>query len=96
MSLNRFARRRDRNEAGVLRSIGPLGGFWLPYGPFDGWLWDRSAWRLCEVKRPDKRGWKSEYTDAQLRLIATLEAREIPWQTLRTEADVLALMSCVP
>ena len=88
----RRAARRDANEHSVIRSIAPLGGLWLPYPPFDGWLWDRTQWRLCEVKDPRKEGWKSEYTQAQHRLIAEFEWRQIAWHTLRTENDVLALM----
>jgi hypothetical protein len=84
--------RRDRNEAQILTCVEPLGGFWLQAGPFDGWLWDRRAWHLCEVKRPDKQGWASEFTDEQQRLVIRLNERRIPYRVLRTEPDVLTLL----
>lgn len=84
--------RRDSNEPALLRSVEPLGGFWLPTGPFDGWLWNRHTWNLCEVKRPDKEGWRSEFTDEQKLLIVRLNERRVPFHVLRTEADVLSLL----
>jgi hypothetical protein len=59
----------------------------------DGFLWDRRAWHLCEVKRPDKQGWDSEFTDDQKRLIIRLNERRIPFHVLRTEDDVLKLLN---
>ena len=56
--------RRDGNESSLLTSVEPLGGFWPPTGPFDGWLWDRRAWHLCEVKEPRKEGWQDEFTES--------------------------------
>jgi hypothetical protein len=84
--------RRDSNESAILASVEPLGGFWLPTAPLDGWLWDRRAWHLCEVKRPDKEGWRSEFTDGQRRLVIRLNEHHVPYRVLRTEADVLAVM----
>jgi hypothetical protein len=89
----RRAARRDDNEAAILSVVEPLGGLWLPAGPLDGWLWDRRAWHLCEVKRPDKEGWQHEFTDDQKRLIVRLNERHVPFRVLRTEADVLAVLS---
>lgn len=87
------AARRDSNESTILSVVEPLGGFWLPAGPFDGWLWDRSKWNLCEVKRPDKQGWKDEFTSDQKILITKLNTRSLPWHVLRTEDDVLKLLN---
>jgi hypothetical protein len=69
-----------------------LGGFWLPAPPFDGWLWNRRAWHLCEVKNPRKEGWRDEFTEDQRLLIIRLNERQIPFRVLRTEGDVLELM----
>jgi hypothetical protein len=91
--MRRYAARRDSNEAQILSVVEPLGGFWLPTGPFDGWMWDRRAWHLCEVKRPDKEGWGSEFTDDQKRLIIRLNERRIPLNILRTTDDVLKLLN---
>ena len=83
--------RRDANEAAILSSVEALGGLWIQAGPFDGWLWDRRAWHLCEVKDPRKEGRKHEFTVDQSLLILRLTERRIPVYVLRTEADVLAL-----
>lgn len=92
MSSNRYAKRRDNNEATILTSVEPLNGLWLPGGPLDGWLWNRRCWNLCEVKRPDKEGWKDEFTDEQRLLIIRLNERQAPFYVLRTEDDVMGLM----
>jgi len=88
----RRAARRDGNESTILTCVGPLNGFWLPTGPFDGWLWNRSTWNLCEIKRPDKEGWEDEFTDEQKKLILRLNERRVPFHVLRTDDDVLRLM----
>jgi hypothetical protein len=90
--VRRYAARRDTNEPGLLANVEPLGGFWLQAGPFDGWLWNRRAWHLCEVKDPGKEGWRDEFTDEQLRLIIRLRERQAPFHVLRTEDDVLGLL----
>jgi len=90
--VRRYANRRDANESAILTCVEPLGGFWIAAPPFDGWLWDRSAWRLCEVKDPRREGWRSEFTDEQVKLLARLRERQIPVHVLRTEADVLSLL----
>ncbi len=88
----RRAARRDANESAILSGVDALGGLWLPGQPFDGWLWDRHAWHLCEVKNPRKEGWASEFTDEQVRLRIRLNERHVPYHVLRTEADVLDLL----
>lgn len=65
----------------------------MPSGPMDGWLWDRRAWHLCEIKRADKQGWKGEFTADQVRLMIKLRQRSIPLDVLRTEEDVLSIMN---
>ena len=92
MSGKRYAARRDTNESGLLTFVEPLNGLWLPSGPLDGWLWNRRCWNLCEIKRPDKEGWKREFTDEQKRLIILLNERQAPYHVLRTEADMLTLL----
>ena len=84
--------RRDNNESTILSSLQALGGLWVPGPPFDGWMWNRRCWNLCEVKRPDKEGHKHEFTDDQLKLIIRLKERSIPFSVLRTEDDVLKIM----
>lgn len=89
--MRRFGR-RDDNEATILSPVEALGGLWIPAEPFDGWMWNRRCWNLCEVKRPDKEGHKDEFTDDQLKLMIRLKERSIPFHVLRIDADVLALM----
>jgi hypothetical protein len=84
--------RRDANEAAILSGVDALGGLWLAGPPFDGWLWNHSAWHLVEVKDPRKEGWASEFTDEQVRLRIRLNERQVPYHVLRTETEVLALM----
>lgn len=89
----RRAARRDANESGILSVIDPLGGYWLQHGPFDGWLWTRRSWELCEVKVPEREGHKDEFTEEQQKLIIRLNERRLPWHTLRTPDDVLKLLN---
>lgn len=91
--MRRFGNRRDANESTILTSVEPLGGFWLATGPFDGWLWNRRCWNLCEVKDPTREGHKDEFTDEQKKLIIRLNERQLPFNILRTEDDVLAVMN---
>lgn len=91
--MSRRYGRRDNNEPDLLSVVEPLGGFWLPSGPLDGWLWDRRSWHLCEVKRPDKEGWKDEFTDDQKRLIIRLNERRVGFHVLRTPDDMLKLLN---
>jgi len=90
--MSRRFGRRDRNESAILSGVDALGGLWLPGPPFDGWLWTRTEWLLCEVKNPRKEGWASEFTDEQRRLIQQLNERQVPFHVLRTETDVLRLL----
>lgn len=66
-----------------------MGAFWLPHGPFDGWVSWRGYWTLVEIKNPDCEGHKDEYTPDQILLMARLRERYIRWWTWRTEGDVL-------
>jgi len=86
--------RRDLNEPELVRCVEPLGGLWLSANRvcFDGWLWNRQCWNLCEIKQARKEGWKDEFTEDQHRLIIRLNERHVPYRVLRTQADVLALL----
>lgn len=88
----RRAARRDNNESELVQLAEQLGATWIEGAPFDGWLFWRGQFHLCEVKRAEKAGWSSEFTPAQLRLIQKLKSRQIPWHVLRTEDDVYALL----
>lgn len=84
--------RRDNNEGGLVKLAEQLGAVWIQAPPFDGWLFWRGRWHLCEVKREEKAGWSSEFTPAQLLLIQKLKSRQVPWHVLRSEDDVYALL----
>jgi hypothetical protein len=84
--------RRDNNESELVQLAEQLGATWIQAPPFDGFLFWRGRWHLCEVKRAEKEGWSSEFTPAQLLLIQKLKSRQVPWHVLRTEDDVYALL----
>lgn len=101
MSINRWAKRRDGNEHALIRTVEALGGFYLQTGPLDGWLHSRHAcascgapgWRLLEVKEPKREGHANEFTPEQRKLILRLNERQIPYHTIRTDADVYDLLN---
>lgn len=90
--MSHWRHRRDNNESELIRSAEELGAYFIKGPPFDGWLWWRGKFHLCEVKDPQREGHASEYTEAQLLQIQKLRERNIPWHTLRTVEDVYRLM----
>lgn len=84
--------RPDNVRSTLVAVAEAIGGFWLPDGPFDGWLWFRDRWHLCELKDPSREGHKGEFTDDQIILMAKLKERAIPFRVIRTEADMLAVL----
>lgn len=88
----RRAARRDVVESSLVAIAEALGAVWIQGPPFDGWLFFRGRWHLCEVKDPCKEGWKDEFTTEQLKTIIRLNERQVPWHVLRTEDDVLSLL----
>lgn len=85
----RYAARRDANEPELIQLAEGLGAFCIQEGPFDWWVWWRGRWSLVEVKRPQRKGHRNEYTKAQRALMADLQERAIPLWVWRTRADVL-------
>jgi hypothetical protein len=92
VSLPRYAARRDAVESDLISLAEGIGAVWLKSGPFDGWLWFRDRWHLCEIKDPKKNGWANEFTDDQLKMIIKLNERQIPLNILREEGDVFKLL----
>jgi hypothetical protein len=84
--------RPDNVRGPLVKTAEEVGAFWLPSGPFDGWLWFRDRWHLCELKDPAREGHKDEFTDDQVLLMARLNERQIPYSVIRTEADMLKLL----
>lgn len=87
--MTRYAKRRDTNEPELVKFARELGVLLECHPPLDWWAWWRGQWTPVEIKRPDKEGWKSEYTDAQVLFLARCKERGARVETWRTEADVL-------
>ncbi len=66
MSLHRYAKRRDSNEAAIEDAAEKL-GWWLietdQPGDFIGWF--RGQWEIIEVKDPKVQGHANEFTPSQ-------------------------------
>lgn len=84
--------RPDNVRPALVATAEALGAFWLGTGPFDGWLWFRDRWHLCELKDPAREGHKDEFTDDQIILMARLKERQIPFSIIRTEGDMLKVL----
>lgn len=85
--------RRDKNEPELILLAESLGGWMIKTDHPSDWLcWFREDWDVVEIKRPDKEGWKSEYTPAQLTFRAEAARRGARLVTWRTSEDVLKHM----
>jgi len=84
----RARQRRDNNHYELVSLAEQIGAFYMPDGPFDGWVHWRGAWSVIEIKNPNCEGHKDEYTPEQIRLMAKLKERGIKWEVWRTERDV--------
>jgi hypothetical protein len=86
--MPKYASRRDENDPELARLARRLGALLLRYGPFDYWCGWRGAWRLVEIKRANKEGWKNEYTPPQTEILAQCYLRNVPVSVWRTREDV--------
>lgn len=89
MSSLRYAKRRDDNESPLIALATAIGALMVQAPPLDYWCFYRGHWIPVEVKRPDKKGWKSEFTPAQILFLLRCKEREAVTWTWRTESDVL-------
>lgn len=90
MSLNRYAKRRDKNEPDLVRLAVSLGIQLEQSGPLDWWAFHRElAWIPIEVKDPKKRGQKGEFKPSQKAFFARCDASGAPYAIWRTDADVI-------
>lgn len=87
----RYAKRRDLNEPELLAAVKRCGAYWVQAEPFDGWCWNprTQEWLLVEIKRSDKEGWDSEFTEKQKRLLTEFADRRIKLLVWRTQDDVI-------
>lgn len=68
----RYALRKDANQADVVEALRAIGASVKPlHQPLDLLVGYRGKTYLIEVKRPDKKGWRSEKTKEQINFIAT-------------------------
>ena len=86
----RLAARRDSNEIEIVALARMLGAHMVKAGPLDYLACIRGKWSLVEIKRPERKGHKNEYTDAQLRFFSQCRMNGSPWLIWRTQDDVLA------
>ncbi len=89
----RRAARRDNNDSELAMLAAGL-GVWLTRTdwPTDYLCFFRGLWDLIEIKRPDKEGWKSEFTPAQISFRAEAARRGARLVVWRTREDVLAFV----
>lgn len=87
----RRAAKRDLNEASLLETAAILGAHCVVAGPLDLWvsLTTGAKYYPCEIKRPERKGKKNEYTKAQLKFFAELKAFGRPWLIWRSTEDIL-------
>jgi hypothetical protein len=82
--------RRDSNEPELLEAWEKLGGWWIPFGPMDGWAFHAQTGFICiEIKNPRKRGHADEFTPAEKQHIAYSKAHKAPYAIWYTIDDVI-------
>lgn len=82
--------RIDSNHHELVGEWERLKGEFFKAPPFDGWIWHPSwDWYLpVEIKDPAREGTKNEYTKAQKKAMAEMQAVGAPWVVWRTKVDV--------
>lgn len=92
----RYAARRDNNDATLAKLARDLGATLIQAPPLDYWCGFRERWlAVVEIKRPDKEGWKNEYTPDQIKTLILLKERGLPVWTWRVENDVLKSLGAI-
>ncbi len=90
MSLHRYAKRRDSNEAAIEDAAEKL-GWWLIQtdqpGDFIGWF--RGHWEIIEVKDPKVEGHADEFTPAQQKFHEQAKCRGAKVLVWREVQDVI-------
>lgn len=93
MSMNRFAKRRDKNEPELVKFAERLGAWMIRIDqPCDWLLWFRGNWQLVEIKDPACQGHSEEFTVAQRIFRAEALRRGAMLIVWRTERDVLSTL----
>lgn len=89
--LSRYAQvAQDRNEPELVAAAQRLGLAWWQGPPLDGWILSRGLWLApVEIKVPERKGHKHEYTPSQLNFIRWCKEQRAPFFTWRTVDDVM-------
>ncbi len=91
MSLNRYAKRRDANEAEIFDALRKAGALVIPLDrPCDALIGHGGIWRRLEVKRPD-----GAVGQAQADFMAEAQRRNLPAYVVRTVEDALQAIGSI-
>jgi len=90
----RHALRKDLNQRDVVKALEDIGASVKPlHQPLDLLIGFRGHTYLFEVKRPDKKGWKSEYTPQQIKFRQTWRGQMATVYTAEEAVYVLLELS---
>lgn len=93
----RRALRKDLNQKDVVRALEDIGAsVHALHQPLDLLVGFRGVTLLVEVKRPDKKGWKSEYTKAQIKFRQTWRGQFVTVYTAEEAVDVVVALATKP
>ena len=91
MTLARFAKKRDANEAEIVQALREAGALVHPLDrPVDLLVGFRGAWTLLEVKRP-----KGAVGEQQAIFMAICEDRKLPAAVVRSPGEALEAIGAV-
>lgn len=91
----RFDARRDSNEREIVDALRKIGGVWYQHMPVDGLVGIPSAgvWFPAEIKRPEMKSRKREFTDAQIEFFADRATDRLPFAVWRDIGDMLETLN---
>jgi hypothetical protein len=86
----RYALRKDLNQTDVVQALRDIGAeVRVLHKPLDLLVGYRGLNFLLEVKRPDKKGWKSERTPEQIKFMDTWRGQFAVVYTAQEAIDVV-------
>lgn len=85
----RYAARRDSNETELVGLARMMGWHMVKAPPLDYLGCFKEKWHLIEIKRPEVKGRKREFTPAQLSFFERCKQYGSPWLTWRDADDVM-------
>lgn len=91
MSLARFAKKRDANEAEIVQALRTVGAVVYPLDrPVDLLVGFHGRWVLLEVKRP-----QGVVGDGQAKFIAEARVKNLPAYVVRSGTDALEAVGAI-